>query len=192
MSRNVTDQVGQAAAADTVRPFVLVELDFPEKPVRVWSGVGALTWDGQRFEGVGDLGKIGTMSETTELMATNVTLELSGIPTDQVDHVDASLREAYQGRAVRIWYGFFDEFWAVIPSPVLVWAGVMDAPEITDNGSSITVSLSAENRLVDMSRVRVRRYTDADQQERFPGDRACEYVPALQDAEIPWGKETTA
>jgi hypothetical protein len=30
----------------------------------------------------------------------------------------------------------------------------------------------------------VRRYTDADQQSEYQGDRFFEYVPALQEAEI--------
>jgi hypothetical protein len=41
-----------------------------------------------------------------------------------------------------------------------------------------------ESRLVDLERAEVRRYTDADQQAEYQGDRFFEYVPALQEAEI--------
>jgi hypothetical protein len=37
---------------------------------------------------------------------------------------------------------------------------------------------------VDLERAEVRRYTDADQQAEYQGDRFFEYVPALQEAEI--------
>ena len=37
---------------------------------------------------------------------------------------------------------------------------------------------------VDLERAEVRRYTDADQQAEYPGDRFFEFVPALQEAEI--------
>jgi len=33
-----------------------------------------------------------------------------------------------------------------------------------------------------------RRYTDADQQSRFPGDKGLEYVPSMQDKQIVWGR----
>ena len=36
----------------------------------------------------------------------------------------------------------------------------------------------------DLERAEVRRYTDADQQAEYPGDRFFEFVPALQEAEI--------
>ena len=37
---------------------------------------------------------------------------------------------------------------------------------------------------MDLERAEVRRYTDADQQAEYPGDRFFEFVPALQEAEI--------
>ena len=46
------------------------------------------------------------------------------------------------------------------------------------------VALTCESRLVDLERAEVRRYTDADQQAEYQGDRFFEYGPALQEAEI--------
>ena len=37
---------------------------------------------------------------------------------------------------------------------------------------------------MDLERAEVRRYTDADQQAEYPGDRFFEFVAALQEAEI--------
>ncbi len=58
------------------------------------------------------------------------------------------------------------------------------------SGSAIRIAarrraaLTCESRLVDLERAEVRRYTDADQQAEYPGDRFFEFVPALQEAEI--------
>ena len=69
MSRIVTSDVGQCAQEPRVRPFVLVELDFPEKPIRAWTGIGTITWDGKTWTGVGDLGRIGPIEESADLRA---------------------------------------------------------------------------------------------------------------------------
>ena len=64
----------------------------------------------------------------------------------------------------------------------------MDTVEIVDGGSTATITMMVENRLRDLDRARTRRYTDADQQSRYPNDRGLEYVPALQEIDIPWGR----
>jgi len=52
----LTLQAAAAATAPVVVPVVLCELDFATGPVRVWTGLGPLSWAGLTFEGVGDLG----------------------------------------------------------------------------------------------------------------------------------------
>lgn len=176
-----------------VRPFYLVELDFPAPhgPIRVWSGVGWLTWNDAQWGGVSNFGGISDLEETCDLRAAGITLTLFGIPTEQLDPLNAALMSHYQGRAVRIWKGLFDEDWAIIADPVRVWTGKMDAPRIVlgDDKTAIGVSLAAENILADLSRSRVRRWTDQDQKRRFPGDKGFEYVATLQELEIFWGRE---
>ena len=56
-------------------------------------------------------------------------------------------------------------------------------PRMID-GAEPSVALACESRLVDLKRAEVRRYTDADQQAEYPGDRFFEFVPALHEAEI--------
>jgi hypothetical protein len=70
-----------------------------------------------------------------------------------------------------------------VADPFPLWAGLMDTMEVTD-GAEPSVALAYESRLVDLERAEVRRYTDADQQAEYPGDRFFEFVPALQEAEI--------
>ena len=72
---------------------------------------------------------------------------------------------------------------AFVADPFPLWAGLMDVMEVTD-GAEARISLTCESRLVDLERAEVRRYTDADQQAEYQGDRFFEYVPALQEAEI--------
>ena len=63
----------------------------------------------------------------------------------------------------------------------------MDVMTIEDAGETASISLSAESRLIDLERARVRRFTDNDQQNQFSGDTSLRFVASLQDKEIAWG-----
>ena len=54
------------------------------------------------------------------------------------------------------------------------------------------MALACESRLVDLERAEVPRYTDADQQAEYPGDRFSEFLPALHQAEIRMPKQGRA
>ncbi len=184
----MTGRLSGAAEAETfktvARPVLLVELGFASGTSRVWSGLGTLSWSGQDWLGVGTLGQVSSVEETLEVRAAGASFGLSGVPADLLTHV---MTEPLQSRPVKLWLGFMDENWAVVPDPVLIFRGLMDTVEIRDGGPTATITLLAENRLRDLERLRVRNYTDADQQADYPGDRGFEFVPALQTMTIPWG-----
>ncbi len=169
-----------------VRPILLAEFDFETSTDRAWSGFGQLEWGGFTWYGAGILGKVSTVEETAELRATGASFQLSGIPADLIDKVS---NFPIQGHKAKLYLGFIEEdFKVLIMDPVLIFDGRMDTVEILDSGETATVTLTAESRLRDLERPRTKRYTDADQQSRFPGDKGLEYVPSMQDKQIIWGR----
>ena len=60
-----------------VRPILLAEFDFGETIDRAWSGLGQLSWGDETWYGAGDLGKVSTVEETTELKATGASFSLA-------------------------------------------------------------------------------------------------------------------
>jgi len=109
---------------------------------------------------------------------------VSGASAGAVNAVDIALAErSFRLRPARLWGALLDAEGAFVADPFPLWAGLMDTMEVTD-GAEPRVALTCESRLVDLERAEVRRYTDADQQAEYPGDRFFEYVPALQEAEI--------
>ena len=185
----MADRLSGPAAAEpyqsVVRPALLVELQFVSGPVRAWSGVGPLSWNGVTWAGVGLLGRVSTVEETLELKAAGASFQLSGIPPELLAPVVA---EPIQSRAALLYLAFFDPDWQVVPEPVLLFRGRMDTVEIADGGAIATITLYAESRLRDLERARVRRYTDADQQAEFPGDLGLSFVASLQEINILWGR----
>jgi hypothetical protein len=177
----LTDQAASAATAPVVAPVILCDLDFASGAFRVWTGLGQLAWAGRVYEGIGDLGVMSEVEETVELRAVRLTLSLSPVPQEVIDI--ALSERSYRLRNARLWFGLLDEAGAFVADPFPLWAGIMDTMEVVD-GAEPRVTLSCESRLVDLERAEVRRYTDADQQAEYAGDRFFEYVPALQEAEI--------
>ncbi len=172
-------------AAAEVRPILLAFFDFAGAPVRAWSGVGDLVWDGHTWTGVGTFGEVSSVEETVEVRATGATFRLSGVPSDLVLEV---INTSIQGRRAKLWLGFMSPDWVLLEDPVLLFDGRMDTVEVIDGARTAVISLLAENRLRDLERPRTRRYTSEDQQNEYPGDLGFAFVPSLQEAEIDWGR----
>jgi len=64
----------------------------------------------------------------------------------------------------------------------------MDQMTIAEGPETSQIAMTVESRLIDLDRVRLRRYTSEDQKSRFPGDLAFDFVNDLQDKEIFWGR----
>ena len=57
----------------------------------------------------------------------------------------------------------------------------MDVMTLQETGDSCTISLTAESRLIDLERPRVRRYTKEDQKLIDSDDTGLNKINALQD-----------
>lgn len=184
MTRTLDGDILTEIPKGQIQVALLAAMDFSSGYVRVWSGIGNLTFGGQVYSGVGYLGEIAPIQESGNAIRANaITLQLSGIPSALLD---VALLANYQGRTVQVWLGFFDTAWALIDC-ALLFAGRMDTMAIDEGPETSIITLSAESHLADLKRPRVRRFTHADQQELFAGDKGFEYVEALQNAEIAWG-----
>lgn len=186
--RSLTVAVSDALAAENVIPVMFAELNFVSGFLRVHTAVGNYTVEGNTYTGVGTLGKIETIEESSELQAYGLRLTLTGIPNTLVG---TALAENYQGRAVRVLVGVLDANYALLASPVIVFAGRMDNMQVSIVKEVASITLSAENKLVDWDRPRVRRYNNADQQAEFPGDLGFEFVEQMVNKTLFWGKVST-
>lgn len=185
MTARVMDAaVATALGNDNVPLAVLVELDLPSAPVRAWSGLGELVWSGKIFLGVGSLGKISPLEEGDDLRARGFSLSLSGIPPEMLS---LSLQESYQGRRASIWIAVLNSDYQLVANPIGPWIGRIDTQD-GELGETATVTINVESRLIDWERPRIRRYTDADQQLAYPGDRGCEFVSQMVEKELVWGR----
>lgn len=184
MSRGIDDLTSAASEAQQVRPYLLAELDYESGAVHLASTPFDVTYAGDSYLGVGRLGSISAIQEGPEMKSYGLSLQLSGIP---VTYMTEMRQERFQDRACRVWLGFLDEQHRPYGDPVQMFGGRMDVV-VFDVADTITATLSAESRLVDWERPRVRRFTDQDQRRAYPGDVGLEYVQATTEMELVWGR----
>jgi hypothetical protein len=173
-------------AKSAIRPIVFLYAEFNTGNIYLWSGIGNIAWNGQTWMGIGTLGSISPIQETTEITATNLTIALSGIPSDLLGEAMTEIR---QGKQVRIWLGMMDDTFNVIADPYESFSGRMDVAVVDENVETSTISITVENVLVDLQRAHAVPYTDQGQQSMFPDDKGFQFVPQLQEKNILWGRK---
>jgi hypothetical protein len=175
-------------SASQLSPILLASFSF-STPLRLWSGYGTITVGAVTYQGIGTLGTISPVEETTDLAARGINFQLSGVPTA---YVSIALTENYQGKECSVLFGALDATGAIVASPVTIFAGRMDVMSVNDDGQEASIIMSAENKLVDFRRPREVRYTHEEQQNLFSTDLGLEFVNAIQEKQIYWGNAKLA
>jgi hypothetical protein len=177
VTRQIDAATGAAVVAPVVRLALLVELQFASGTSRLWSGLGDFAWNGVTFAGVGDLLGVSAIEETAEVRSVGTTLQLSGLPTSAIGMLAET--ERWQNRIARLWLAVFEADGITLAGePVPLARARMDQLSY-EEGETATFTLTLESRLADLERPRVRRYTNADQQAEYPGDRGFEFVESV-------------
>jgi hypothetical protein len=185
MPRQMTAASLAAIQSAALRPALFVEAHFTSGPIYVWSGVGSIAWGGKTWIGLGSLGNVSMIEEGATVEAKGITLTLSGIDPTMLTGI---LEEFQVGLPAIVSLGLFDASGALIADPVGCFVGQMDQPTLDVTGTSATISINCESRLIEMNVAVDRRYTNEDQQRDYPGDRGFEFVNSIQQAQIYWGR----
>lgn len=185
MSRTLPSGLAAALSAAQCAPVFLVELRWPAGNLYLWNGYSTLVWNSISWLGLGHLGKISEIKETSDQTANGTVLELSGIASALI--ADALAGDS-QGNVARIYFGVISTNGFAI-DPYLVFDGLIDMTTVQISGETATIQISLEKELLD-SRSNARRYTHEDQQIDFPGDLGCQYVATIANQQFTWGKAT--
>ena len=204
MSRDLPLQLEAGLSSPVIYPFFAIELLFDDNPVRVWTGVGTLSLGGFDWVGSGQLITVSAIEETQEMSVKGATITMSGIPSELLS---LALSEPYQGRVCNIYFGFDgnnnllqeDGDYILLEDGnkvgleiglVQLFSGYMDQMNIVDGPETSTIELLVENKLIDLERARIARYTSGYQKSVYPGDLGLDFVESLQDKDIVWGRSS--
>lgn len=185
MPRNLTSQMLAQTLAAVSMPVAFIEVDTPAGNVYFWTGFGEIAWNGKTWTGSGLFLNFSSIAETVHVQASGASFSLSGVPQSLISLVLQSLRRYFP---IKLWIGALDATLAVIPDPYLVWDGLVDTGSIKSGGSTATITVTSENRLIALTTPKERRYTDQDQRIEHPTDGGFKFVEFLVNAIITWGK----
>ena len=208
MSRDLATDIIDALDDDVIYPFFAIELLFDgDNTLRLWTGLGTLTHNSQEWVGTGTLLNISTVEEASEIAVKGATVTLSGIPSSVIS---LALSQPYQGRVCNLYFGMFtvnrllqqsdDYILLQTGSKILletdqtsisnIFSGYMDQMNILETPSTSTIELVVENRLIDLQRARIARFTSEYQKSLYPTDLGLDFVEDLQDKDISWGRSS--
>jgi len=195
MPRNLSPAMLAQVAANQLRPALFLEIEFLTETVLLWNGFGPMVAPGpatnasssfpygQSFIGMGWMGEIRSVPQVADVVAQNITLVLTGIPSELLTDAINAVR---QNSIATLWLGCLDGGNNVIGDPVQIFQGALDVPTVTEGAETSTISITCENPLIDLNRAPSRRFTDVDQQFDFPGDMGFFQVQLLQDYNFTW------
>ena len=165
--------------------------------VRAWAGVGDLEiaaddidLEGGVFVGIGFIGDIPALRMLVNGAAERVEFSLNGVD-EWVMELANEDAELVRGAEVNVGLILFDDEWQLVSEPAWLWDGTADViiQDVDGQGETLTrsVRLSVGSAFTEQTRVGLGAYTDADQQQRHPGDTFCARVAGYAiDSTIVW------
>lgn len=174
-----------AVMAGQMKVAILLQAQFASGPLFVWTGIGTLAWNSQSWIGIGTLGGISPIADGTTVEAKGISLTFSVYDATLLSDV---MSEFQPNTPVIVYLACFDSSNTLIADPFPTYVGRMDQPKIQVDGQTGTIVINSESKMITMNNTRTRRYTDADQQIRHPGDGAFRFVNAIQNRIDYWGR----
>jgi len=173
--------------ADEQAMFLAIKAEFDSGTIRLWTGIDDLTISSESYTGAGQLLSISNVEESTDLKSAGLTVGITGMDTTVLN---LALTENYQNRFITLYLGYVMGKTNEVAGTLVLFKGRMTTLSITDTPQGSTISINAENRLIDLDRPSNFRYTKESQNFLHNGDTGFNRVASLQDKEIVWGKQS--
>jgi hypothetical protein len=178
MPRNLTSEIQAEIASDTLRPVFLMHLGLDSYDLYAWSGLGDLSYDSQTWKGEGIVLSWPNIKESINLVADNISIELSANYEYSIDITDP---EKYRGKICKIYIGFLDSVGGLVANKTYqIFSGNISQISGSENTINNTHTVSAESKLVELQKPKSSRYTHQSQLQLFAGDNGLEYAGSAQ------------
>jgi len=171
--------------ADEQAMFLAIKAEFDSGDILLWSGIDDLTLNSETYTGAGSLLSIGGIEDSTDMKSNGIVVALSAMDTTVLNY---ALSESYQNRFITIFLGYLMGGTNEVAGTLTLFKGRMTTLSISDAPNGSTITINAENRLIDLDRPCNFRYTKESQNFLHSGDTGFNRVTSLQDKEISWGR----
>jgi len=174
--------------SNKVYSIFLVALEF-DSPVYVHNDVGTISHQPPHlnapvnYVGVGSLGSVSAIPESSKIAANFIDLKLSGIPSHLIS---TAISTDYQGKKCYIEIGLVNPTTHQIIDTPTVFGGFIDTLDLSI-GSTASITVNVIDELVRFDKASNRRWNHNDQNAEHPSDNAFIYQKDLHEQTLIWG-----
>ena len=207
MPQNITAEFATAVTQPSIKLSILLQIQFITGTVYLWSGIGPLVWNSHTWVGCGTLLQFAGKEDGSTVEAKGSSIRLSGFDPVMLNNVLNNFE--FKHIPCVIYLALFDDTNTLVPDPAVLWAGFMDQPSIDVSGTTATIDVALENRLLELNTACPRYYTQEDQNVRIKEmlaaglldpnpldpdntDNGFLFINQLQEKFLQWGDPTNA
>ena len=161
---------------------ILVKFEF-DTPAYLHSGIGNITFDGNVYTGVGQLGSIGGVDESEDLAPAPFRVSISGIDSQ---YLSEGLDSGNFGDVITVYRGYRKDDGTLEADPWIATRGKMEYAQVV-RGDQNVVQITVQHDLALLDEIAGDRWTHEDQNAKFFGDHGLEYVHESADLKLLWG-----
>ena len=181
MTRIIDDATSLALQDDVTRPIVLVKIATPSGDILMCSAMQDVLFAGDTYT-YGTLGAISPINETDDLNDSSITLSFSAIDSATISAIAAP---DFINSQVTVRVMYYNEQWQSVGDGLLYFEGGAASQNIA-LGETAEITVNCKSKLSTLSRPRSERYSDQDQQAKYPGDLGMQYATTVSSKTIVW------
>ena len=177
MPRTLSASTIAALESDSVRFVVLVKIEAPGGDILMTSEGSSVDYNGDTYQS----GTLGGISEVEESQgAGGISLTFSGV---DIATLSAAASPAFINSPVKV---YLKVSAGIEGGVIMLFDGVCSRAPSISYGNNSTVTVSCQGKFAAMNRNRSERYSNADQQAKYPGDLGLEYAATVSSKEVIW------
>lgn len=170
----------------------LIELDFGGGTVRYTTNVQDIESGGYTYTGYGSLVDVANMTESEDASAQKIVLTFALVNPTMLAATIGNV-ETYRRRPVRLYLQLVDATYQPVGAKLWRWSGYMEPVRVPrtarrgQGGSTGRIELPCSRAGLSRARgAQGLRLSDAQQRQRYPGDRCYEYIATLIEQPTTW------
>jgi hypothetical protein len=179
-----TDQQ-TALEKPVVNLVFFLELAFASGTVRVCTYNQTITWGGYDWLGMGQLGKISPVDESSGVASSAMTFELN-ISDPSILALAIGGVEEYRGLGAKLYFCPLTDAAVLVDTPEICWRGVMDTVAVGVDGENGQIALRCETSAFGIKRRAIHRLNAAQQKQRHPTDTGLDFLNDLMSNPQMW------
>lgn len=182
---SVTTNQQAALEKPSVPLAFFVEFNFRDATSRVCNFTQNFDWGGFTWAGLGALGGISEVVESSASGAKALTFTLN-VAEPSILALAIGEAEQYRGRRARMWMCPLNENYQLIDTPVICWRGRMEDMTIGIDGSKGSIQLKCETMPGGIRRPVALRLNHEQQKKRYPNDTGFKGLNAITSGTFVW------